>query len=478
MRRRVLFLLLTVLCAGWSSYPGCDRHEPAGKFSIENLIPPDEYPDIHMYADVITDNCNSDAEKYAHQPEHKVQNTGNIEGIWEKAKRRYEIYEFEKTYTRLGWMLHLVQDMAVPAHAFNIPHYEIIRRKPDPLEKTKWRWPKPEMGSTSYWGYDVDDFEAYGAEEELEGDPNVEVPDFGNKPWEAYEGIRKETVEKKVKKNSPSAPSGMRIPRWLKQARRIAGLNPGKKVYIQFRTYMKGLPLRTCERLWANPHHWLEYWRKASSPYRRDEVKFEGSYGTGRPEAGLRKFPYKAELEEEVEVCIWLYDPTTRRLKRKTGWINEDVQWWAEEHHRFAEDRYNAAIRYGAAMLMAASKALPPLLAVKKIGVTYYQPSPYNSDPRIEVNLDELIVLENRKPNVTFTLEILEIPALRWTRKMTLKEDPEERLPWVAGPTGLVLVGRLADIGPLPENVTVKITVIDEDGNTDKETRKCLLQIQ
>jgi len=58
--------------------------------------------------------------KYAHQPEPKVQNTGDIKGIWEKAKRRYEIYKFKKTYTRLGWMLHLVQDMAVPAHAFNM----------------------------------------------------------------------------------------------------------------------------------------------------------------------------------------------------------------------------------------------------------------------------------------------------------------------------------------------------------------------
>jgi len=63
IRGRVLFLLLTVLCAGWGSRPGCDNHEPAGRFSIENLIPLDEYPDIHMYADTIADNCNFDDEE-------------------------------------------------------------------------------------------------------------------------------------------------------------------------------------------------------------------------------------------------------------------------------------------------------------------------------------------------------------------------------------------------------------------------------
>jgi len=60
----------------------------------------------------------------AERQQHKGTNEGcdDIKGWWDDARNAYRAGDEKKAYFLLGIMLHMVQDMGVPAHANHVPH--------------------------------------------------------------------------------------------------------------------------------------------------------------------------------------------------------------------------------------------------------------------------------------------------------------------------------------------------------------------
>jgi len=141
----LLFFVLVLVCIAWTSALKYDVHGPMARRIIRWYIDEDEFPDIHMYDGRICDgvdwNHKKDGEYWAHQPNPGEQNTGSPEALWEGDKDYAEVYEgegviqlykrrkFKKAYYRIGNILHLVQDMAVPTHALNISHHSTVTDK-------------------------------------------------------------------------------------------------------------------------------------------------------------------------------------------------------------------------------------------------------------------------------------------------------------------------------------------------------------
>jgi len=379
MHRGYLLLIgvFTLICIGWHSCAaGGDTHEPLFRATIEH-IEEAGFPDLHMYFGKIKTGCDGlDAERWAHQPNPGKQNTGSPEALWEGKNPieadegvlpLYKKRKFKKAYYRIGNILHLVQDMAVPAHAINIPHYS------NALEKARWLWPKlDEEASTfggKFFGKYVDDFECYAARNLhliLEGP--IIPEDLGKEYKKAYSKIQKETKDV-VDKNSPPAPSKIKKPVWLLVAEYLKRRFPKYRVFLYFKEIrfepeddgfktiiiIRTVPLSMAKRLWGAPHKWQECWRRTTE-YKLDGVSFNGMYG-------YRKFPPDSKLVKEPSSRVILFDPRTGKLI-VTPWIDDEVLWSYPQHWRLVCHRYTAAVKWGKAFLEAASRALPPLIDV------------------------------------------------------------------------------------------------------------------
>ena len=67
----------------------------------------------------------ADHDKSAHG-ENNFRNGGDISAYYEKFLIEYKVNDFNEAAKYLGYCIHLIQDMNVPAHAFNIPHYNPV----------------------------------------------------------------------------------------------------------------------------------------------------------------------------------------------------------------------------------------------------------------------------------------------------------------------------------------------------------------
>jgi hypothetical protein len=96
------------------------------------------FPELQQYRGIIIDGANQELhelpvnpneEKYgvrldAKRREHKGTNEGcdDIEGWWKDARVAYTAGRKEQAYFLVGIMLHMIEDMGVPAHAHKIYH--------------------------------------------------------------------------------------------------------------------------------------------------------------------------------------------------------------------------------------------------------------------------------------------------------------------------------------------------------------------
>jgi len=180
------------LCVAWNSYSCYNTHGPIFDATLMH-ISEEDFPDIHMYRSRIWKGCSFDGEEWAHRPYPFAQNGGHPESLWkgedpidekEGVLPLYTDKRFGRAYFRLGNILHLVQDMCVPTHAVDIPHYR------EALKPGIWLWPEP-MGPTIVdylvGGYELDGFETYGTLELnrlREGD--ITEIDLRKRCWRAY----------------------------------------------------------------------------------------------------------------------------------------------------------------------------------------------------------------------------------------------------------------------------------------------------
>jgi hypothetical protein len=102
-----------------------DIHGDVSKHSVDSVGDFYLCPDIGYYNDTIitaTDTVKNDA----HSHGGASKNGGPIDQWWKYAKEQYKKNNFggdSGSYYYIGQMIHLVQDMTVPSHAFDIPHW-------------------------------------------------------------------------------------------------------------------------------------------------------------------------------------------------------------------------------------------------------------------------------------------------------------------------------------------------------------------
>ncbi|MCI5135831.1 MAG: hypothetical protein D3920_12340, partial [Candidatus Electrothrix sp. AW2] len=119
---------------GWSWDLFGDTHERLSKDTL-NSLPEIEYPDLKKFYSVIwgaTEGNFDDADAHGGD---SSENDGDANEWWRLSKEQYEKLKFDKdrgAYWYIGQMIHLVEDMAVPAHALDILHYQNYRDLFDP----------------------------------------------------------------------------------------------------------------------------------------------------------------------------------------------------------------------------------------------------------------------------------------------------------------------------------------------------------
>jgi len=130
--------ILTLPAAAWDSrnFPNVTHatHSYLTEFAIDQLA--GRYPEVRTYAAALIDGANTELHELqvsgilygididAKRIEHQGTNEGteDIDGWWADALAAYRAGNREQAYFYVGIMLHMVQDMGVPAHAHLIHH--------------------------------------------------------------------------------------------------------------------------------------------------------------------------------------------------------------------------------------------------------------------------------------------------------------------------------------------------------------------
>jgi hypothetical protein len=118
---------------GWDSQSGNPTHATHSyltEFAIDQLSP--DFPELATYRATIVDGANqelhelpvSDPEKEALREAAGGTNWActHPEVVWNLARESYAAGDKEKAYWYVGIVLHWVEDMGVPAHAFHVYH--------------------------------------------------------------------------------------------------------------------------------------------------------------------------------------------------------------------------------------------------------------------------------------------------------------------------------------------------------------------
>jgi hypothetical protein len=133
----VLGAALTLPALGWDSAKGNPTHATHSyltEWAIDQLK--GEFPELQRFAKELVEGANQElhelkvkGSKYgvdldAKRIQHKGTNEGcdDIQGWWDDARNAYRAGDKNKAYFLLGIMLHMVEDMGVPAHANHVHH--------------------------------------------------------------------------------------------------------------------------------------------------------------------------------------------------------------------------------------------------------------------------------------------------------------------------------------------------------------------
>lgn len=177
-RSFALFCALALLLSAsyaWISDPPftSSTHKPMADRAIDIVSPTnqDEYKDIYHFrsrlrlrADHEGSHLNDDdISNLAAVLAGGAANGGPVELFWDQAQNLYKHHEFVMAYQKIGWIAHLLQDEAAPAHGANINHGRW---------KHKFTWP------TAHWaqGGIGDNCEWYATHRSFE---NVPLLDLG-----------------------------------------------------------------------------------------------------------------------------------------------------------------------------------------------------------------------------------------------------------------------------------------------------------
>lgn len=137
----------------WDSQDGNPTHATHSyltEFAIDSLKA--RYPELDLYRATIVDGANrelhelpvADAEQEALRLEVEGTNWGanHPERMWAHARDSHAAGDDEKAYWYLGILLHYVEDMGVPAHAFHVIHQGTFSQK-DNFELLALQWWDP-----------------------------------------------------------------------------------------------------------------------------------------------------------------------------------------------------------------------------------------------------------------------------------------------------------------------------------------------
>lgn len=306
-------LCLDGIVSGWTTrlfvFFGGDGHRNLAKEALKDqLVPEEDYKDLHHFQPRLLRGATSEEG----HPSMFVNGAtaDSLEADWDYVVAMYNARSFAFAYERLGIMGHLVQDMASPAHAFDIPHAV--------YDKT-WEWP------VRYEDHKIGDNMEWYADSVFA--PVIpEIEELAD-PLDAYPAIR--TATRDAVDHDLDTP-----PRW-------EGPRPPK-----------AQP--------AGKQGWPTYWRlraggPASVPQRiplfgESEDVFPGEYGPNR-------FPRGAN-------GLGLM-PDERRPDRVTGAPRYPDGWHGSYYIPFLNSRLGDAVAYSSACWRAASRKLPPLLSVQ-----------------------------------------------------------------------------------------------------------------
>ncbi|MBP7654635.1 hypothetical protein KA977_14525, partial [Candidatus Dependentiae bacterium] len=129
-----MFLKLVSPIYSWWSVPPFGSTHYYLSDEAKKLITAIEYPDITTrfgndicaWTDGSTDDASAHNDYIDNNGEDGKKNDGAIKVHWEKGFDKYKNFKFssndEDAYYYFGLMTHLVEDMAVPAHAYDIQH--------------------------------------------------------------------------------------------------------------------------------------------------------------------------------------------------------------------------------------------------------------------------------------------------------------------------------------------------------------------
>ena len=109
-------------------------HSYMTEFAIDQLA--SEFPELSKYGNILVEGANQElhelpvtgtlygADLERKRKQHKGTNAGSddVEGWWKEAFAAYEAGHKEQAYFMTGILLHMIQDMGVPAHANGVYH--------------------------------------------------------------------------------------------------------------------------------------------------------------------------------------------------------------------------------------------------------------------------------------------------------------------------------------------------------------------
>lgn len=368
-----LFLLCTGFSFGWlnGSFGCADTHGTlAGRSIQENRLDQARFPDLWRFRDDLIDGSRS--EDGHPNPSANGAEGGDLTTDWNVVQERYFDEDFHGAYHRLGIMGHLIQDQALPSHAFDIQH---IAYRPN------WLWPSRTRAFVH-----GDHFEKYAGQQELlTADPVgfIVFPD----PTVAYDRMIRDT--RSVVNRNVDAPD----------------LWPG--------------PIPDAQANGTNG--WTAYWTDCDP---KDIFVFAPPLVVGtftfNGEFGVNSFPDKVTA------------PANRAEARRL----HPTEWYDRYYTPFMNSRASRAILHTAGCWAVASQKLPPLIrnATAVGGRTVVrdldQGGPLGAAGPVHVEFD---VFENRTARlarVKVQLDGIDIPPYPRESVELQVEPSASRLPW------------------------------------------------
>jgi len=122
----------------WLTKIAQPTHSYLTEYAIDHLRK--TYPELEAYREVLVEGANQELHELpvegtlygidldAARVAHKGTNAGSddVPGWWDDAKRAYAAGNKEQAYFLVGIMLHMIEDMGVPAHANSVYHQGTI----------------------------------------------------------------------------------------------------------------------------------------------------------------------------------------------------------------------------------------------------------------------------------------------------------------------------------------------------------------